>query len=979
MKQLSVILPVYNVAKYLPRCIESLLRQTLDDFEIIFVNDGSPDNSIDILKKYQEKYPEKINIYSIENHGVSYARNYGAQKANGEYLLFVDSDDYVEPDYCKLMLDKALKDGNDLVLCSRYDVYENAHDEVRNIKPINLMTANQNFKMEDCSYEMLWLTPFPWDKLVKKDLFLKVQFPIGIRFEDLCYVLKISVMAQSIGVVRERLYNYRRNVGFLNSFTGATLDIIKSFDNAWKFMQDEGVAEKYRQEVEYICARHFFYRYPALLKKNREDTKLKIQMVHDTISFLNENFPDWKANHYLKYSSADFIRSKLELYCNEKKMKQIIRWTERLRVIPFSRIWTAKRKVQLYRKKYYRATRDVRKVMRKKLFKKSAFGKIAIKVKKFFNMPTSFYYTRAYNKYDVDKNYIFLESKHGEDIAGNIFNILRSLQKEEFQNYHVGLALKPEKVELWNRLKEHYGFNNVAVVILGTPKYYKALASAGYLATDTSFPPYYIKKSEQVYLNTWHGTPLKAMGRSVEGREYGLGNIQRNFYIADWLLYQNEFSRDIFIDDYMIRNIYQGKIMMSGYPRNSALYQTDLSEKSRKEQGFEGKKLIAYMPTWRGLLHKKNFALQVGTILTYLYQLDKKLDDDIIFFVRLHPFVGDAIDFSDFRHIKPFPAEYDTYDFLNATDMLVTDYSSIMFDYAVSCKKIILFAYDKEQYLQERGIYIDLDTIEFPVVETIDELVAEFDRPNKGYPEFHAKYCSHDGAEVSDNVCKTWLGMESAVNVENTYRINEKPNILVYFDGIRGEARWQPIVEQMNKLDLNKANYYLCFQSGNFYSATSLLAQLDKRIGYIPLQKGINATFKDYYAKFLLTKQGRCGGIFAKTIENFTARECRKHFGKIKFDKVLYKGVNANNLKILSHASDQVVVDITEFSPERFEKNKKYRKFIKLIMHGKLGVTSFFVSKDSNNEILYNQMSEKLHCRAVNNEGNCVKKLMEEL
>ena len=194
--------------------------------------------------------------------------------------------------------------------------------------------------------------------------------------------------------------------------------------------------------------------------------------------------------------------------------------------------------------------------------------------------------------------------------------------------------------------------------------------------------------------------------------------------------------------------------MMSGYPRNSALYQTDLSEKIRKEQGFEGKKLIAYMPTWRGLLHKKNFALQVGTILTYLYQLDKKLDDDIIFFVRLHPFVGDAIDFSDFRHIKPFPAEYDTYDFLNATDMLVTDYSSIMFYYAVSCKKIILFAYDKEQYLQERGIYIDLDTIEFPVVETIDELVAEFDRPNKGYPEFHAKYCSHDGAEVSDKVWK---------------------------------------------------------------------------------------------------------------------------------------------------------------------------------------------------------------------------------
>lgn len=979
MKQLSVILPVYNVAKYLPRCIESLLGQTLDDFEIIFVNDGSPDNSIDILKEYEAKYPDKITVYTIENHGVSYARNYGAEHANGEYLLFVDSDDYVEPNYCKAMLDKALKDGNDLVLCSRYDVYENAKDEVKNIKPINLMTANQNFKMEDCSYEMLWLTPFPWDKLVKKDLFMTVKFPIGIRFEDLCYVLKIAVMAQSIGVVRDRLYNYRRNVGFLNSFTGATLDIIKAFDNAWNFMKEEGVSEKYQQEVEYICARHFFYRYPALLKKDGKDFKLKQTMVHETTTFLNDNFPDWKENHYLKYSSADFIRSNLQLYCNEKKMNRIIKYTALFRVIPFSKFWTAKRKVQLYHKKYRRATRDVRKVMRKKLFKKSVFGKCALKVKRLFHMPSSFYYTKAYNRYKVDKSYIFLESKHGEDIAGNIFNILRSLQKEEFKNYHIGLVLIPEKVELWETLKKHYGFQNVEIILMGTKQYYKALASAGYLATDTSFPPYYIKKSDQVYLNTWHGTPLKEMGRSVAGREYGLGNVQRNFYIADWLLYQNEFSRDIFVDDYMIRNIYPGKIMMSGYPRNSALYHSDLSAKIRKEHNLEGKKLIAYMPTWRGLLHKKNFALQVGTILTYLYQLDKKLDDSTIFFVRLHPFVGDAIDFSNFRHIRPFLPEYDTYDFLNVTDMLVTDYSSIMFDYAVSGKKIILFAYDKEQYLNERGMYIDLDTIEFPVVETIDELVAEFDRPNQGYPKFHEEYCSHDGENVSDDVCRTWLGVEEKVFVEQTQKVKEKPNVLIYFDGIKGAARWEPIIEKMNQLNLNAVNYYLCFQSGNFYSATTLLGQLDRRIGYIPLQRGIDATFKDYFAKLLLTKFGIGSGWFGKTLETFEQRECQKNFGQIKFDKVLYKGVNSHNLKMLSYATDNLVVDITEFSPERFEKNKTYRKFMKLIMNDKMGVTSYLASRDSENEVLYNRMDKNIRCRVVDNEWDGVKKLMEEV
>ena len=173
----------------------------------------------------------------------------------------------------------------------------------------------------------------------------------------------------------------------------------------------------------------------------------------------------------------------------------------------------------------------------------------------------------------------------------------------------------------------------------GTKTYKRLLATAKFLITDTSFPPYYIKRENQVYLNTWHGTPLKAMGRIVPNREYGLGNVQRNFFIADYLLYQQEFSRDIFLRDYMIEHIYPGKILTWGYPRNVAFFSTERYEQIRKEMGLEDKQVVVYMPTWRGMLHKKENAKQIQILVQHLMKLDKILGEDQIFYVKLHPYV----------------------------------------------------------------------------------------------------------------------------------------------------------------------------------------------------------------------------------------------------------------------------------------------------------------------------------------------------
>ena len=124
MKKVSVIVPVYNVEKYIDKCLNTLVNQTLKDIEIIIVNDGSPDNSQEIIDKYQKKYPKKIKSYIKENGGQGSARNFGLEKATGEYIGYVDSDDFIELDMYEKLYNKAKKHDLDISICGNYCLTE---------------------------------------------------------------------------------------------------------------------------------------------------------------------------------------------------------------------------------------------------------------------------------------------------------------------------------------------------------------------------------------------------------------------------------------------------------------------------------------------------------------------------------------------------------------------------------------------------------------------------------------------------------------------------------------------------------------------------------------------------------------------------------------------------------------------------------------------------------------------------------------
>ena len=225
--QVSIIMPVYNVEKYLKQCLDSLFSQTLKSIEIIAVNDGSTDNSLDILEEYQRNNSQSMSIYTTDNYGVSHARNYGMKKASGEYILFVDSDDFIELDMCEKLYNKAVADDNDIVICTRYNVYEDAHTGILKRDHIKLELINNSFSLYEDKYELAHILPFPWDKLFKRELLTDMEFPLNMRFEDIVFVYQVVVKAKNIGIVDEPLYNYRKTTqgGFLNTFSKHTLEI----------------------------------------------------------------------------------------------------------------------------------------------------------------------------------------------------------------------------------------------------------------------------------------------------------------------------------------------------------------------------------------------------------------------------------------------------------------------------------------------------------------------------------------------------------------------------------------------------------------------------------------------------------------------------------------------------------------------------------------------------------------------------------
>lgn len=205
-KLISIIIPVYNVAKYLPRCIESILNQSYKEFEAIFINDGSLDNSLEILQEYSKK-DNRVHIINKENEGSGEARNIGLKKSKGQYISFIDSDDWVHKDYLKLMYEEIERSNSDVVMCNPIKTYddENKNKNLRTGK-FNIVNLEKNpEKIVD-----ILAMPVLWNKLYNKKIIMdkKIKFSKLIIGEDLEFLYRVILNSKKISKVEKNLYFY---------------------------------------------------------------------------------------------------------------------------------------------------------------------------------------------------------------------------------------------------------------------------------------------------------------------------------------------------------------------------------------------------------------------------------------------------------------------------------------------------------------------------------------------------------------------------------------------------------------------------------------------------------------------------------------------------------------------------------------------------------------------------------------------------
>lgn len=236
-KLISLIVPIYNVEKFLPGCIESIMGQTYENIEIILVDDGSPDSCPQICDEYAGK-DARIRVIHQKNKGLSGARNTGIENAQGEYLIFVDSDDTVEPTMVEDLYTYATENDCAIVACGRNYVFEDG-------QVICKITDEKSkvYNFEDAMHEMNTFTLFDmsaWAKIYKKELFESIRFPEGKLSEDYYIAYKLFDMAQSIGYVAKPLYNYlqrqssiSRNKKINHDFAYAAKDQMEFLDSKY--------------------------------------------------------------------------------------------------------------------------------------------------------------------------------------------------------------------------------------------------------------------------------------------------------------------------------------------------------------------------------------------------------------------------------------------------------------------------------------------------------------------------------------------------------------------------------------------------------------------------------------------------------------------------------------------------------------------------------------------------------------------------
>lgn len=324
MAKVSVIIPVFNAERYLDRCIPSIANQTLQDVEIIAINDGSTDNSLNVLDKLSQRYKGKLKIYTKENGGAGSARNVGLENANGEFIKFVDADDCLKVDILERMYDIAKKNNVSLVRGNYQTILgpikmedKCSWSDIKGSQVVDLSNNRDYIVME---------TPGIYNKLIGRDLIGDLRFPEKTKWEDLAIIPVVVASSEKVFHMDESILDYSRGdrnttiIDFVKSIPNV-LDIIECLENIEIQMRKRGLFEEYQSQIESLYILHTLYRIEnAMCWVNFPHNKKEV-VISSLLGILDARYPEWHNNKLVELYRKrnilfDFDMRRLDRYIN---------------------------------------------------------------------------------------------------------------------------------------------------------------------------------------------------------------------------------------------------------------------------------------------------------------------------------------------------------------------------------------------------------------------------------------------------------------------------------------------------------------------------------------------------------------------------------------------------------------------------------------------------------------------------------------
>lgn len=301
-EKISVIVPCYNVEKFIERCIESLKKQTYKNIEVLLIDDGSKDNTEKIINE-NIKNDDRFKYYYKENGGLSDARNFGLDRFLGEYVCFIDSDDYVEDDYIELLYSAIKKNKVKLSICEFKRIYKD----------------KETIDKMDNTIVDLSIRPAAWNKMYHKSFFTEknLRFPVGKWYEDLGTTSKVLfLLDDKYAIVNKPLYNYIQNdTSIMHTYDNRIFQIYDILESVSDFCKENNIYKQSKERIEFMYIYHVLI---GTIFRSSFHKDFSKDMIKNIINIVEEKYPNWHKNKYIKTQSTVY-----RIYLNCIKNKRI--------------------------------------------------------------------------------------------------------------------------------------------------------------------------------------------------------------------------------------------------------------------------------------------------------------------------------------------------------------------------------------------------------------------------------------------------------------------------------------------------------------------------------------------------------------------------------------------------------------------------------------------------------------------------------